>query len=491
MEIERLDLIRWGKFSGHTIRLKSGVNIIYGGNESGKSTIHSFLGAMLSGTPRKAEKGRLASDTFLTGGDGEGAMTIWDGGQRYELHRTFAPAPGILSVRQETEGAEDLNSWEELDEPQEMLSDLLGGLDAETFESTVFWKQNQTAWDLYVEDGLKHCLKASKTGESVDGAQALQVLEERRGKAEQKKKKEEDALEERIRKRQTEAEYVRREAGRLQAQCNALRVGAQKKEEEEDWEREGFTETGKNLIQMLLLLAGVLALLGALLLQNLILRVFLGIFGGAFLLLFFPVRRFLLGESADGEAEGYDLSIREEQLKAEIRKKEDTYQKLQEELEQLYHQHMRMETADTEIAALNLAIDRIRELSEEEDGGPAGEISVRASEIIRELACPSCDRIVVETSGRLRAYLGGHIIDRKKVSSSTLQQIRFAVRMAAGEVLAGGEELPFLLDEPFAMYDDERLRSVLSWLERSGHQVVLFTCQQRVRQIMDEVRRNV
>lgn len=488
MEIERLDLIRWGKFSGHTIRLKSGVNIIYGGNESGKSTIHSFLGAMLSGTPRKAEKGRLASDTFLTGGDGEGAMTIWDGGQRYELHRTFAPAPGILSVRQETEGAEDLNSWEELDEPQEMLSDLLGGLDAETFESTVFWKQNQTAWDLYVEDGLKHCLKASKTGESVDGVQALQVLEERRGKAEQKKKKEEDALEERIRKRQMEGEYVRREAGRLQAQRNALRVGAQK---EEDWEREGFTETGKNLIQMLLLLAGVLALLGALLLQNLILRVFLGIFGGAFLLLFFPVRRFLLGESADGETEGYDLSLREEQLKAEIRKKEDTYQKLQEELEQLYHQHMRMEAADTEIAALNLAIDRIRELSEEENGGPAGEISVRASEIIRELACPSCDRIVVETSGRLRACLGGHIIDRKKVSSSTLQQIRFAVRMAAGEVLAGGEELPFLLDEPFAMYDDERLRSALSWLERSGHQVVLFTCQQRVRQIMDEVRRNV
>ena len=40
-------------------------------------------------------------------------MTIWDGGQRYELHRTFASAPGILSVRQETEGAEDLNSWEE------------------------------------------------------------------------------------------------------------------------------------------------------------------------------------------------------------------------------------------------------------------------------------------------------------------------------------------------------------------------------------------
>ena len=87
MEIERLDLIRWGKFSGHTIRLKSGVNIIYGGNESGKSTIHSFLGAMLFGPRQKTEKSRLVSDGSFTGMDGEGAMTLWDGGQRYEIGR--------------------------------------------------------------------------------------------------------------------------------------------------------------------------------------------------------------------------------------------------------------------------------------------------------------------------------------------------------------------------------------------------------------------
>lgn len=491
MEIERLDLIRWGKFSGHTIRLKSGVNIIYGGNESGKSTIHSFLGAMLFGPRLKEEKGHQATGSAPDFTDGEGAMTVWDGGQHYEIYRTFAPYSGMLLMRQEVEAAEQLSDWEEIDEPQEVLSDLLGGMDAGTFESTVFWKQNQAAWELYVEDGLKQCLKAGKTGENADGAQAIQILEERRGKAEQKKKKEADALEERIRKRQLEAEYVRKEAGRLQAQCNALREGTRKEASEEEGEGNGFTETGKNLIQMLLLLAGVLALLGAFLLQNLLLRIFLGIFGGAFLLLFFPVRRLLLGESVPEDEEEYDFSAGEERLKAEIRKKEDTYQKLQEELEKLYHQHMKMETADTEIAALNLAIDRIRELSEEENSGPAGEIGDCASEIIKELGCTSCDRIAVETSGRIRAYLGGHITDRKKVSSSALQQIRFAVRMAAGEVLADGEELPFLLDEPFAMYDDGRLRGVLSWLERSGHQVVLFTCQQRVRQIMDEVRREI
>ena len=97
---------------------------------------------------------------------------------------------------------------------------------------------------------------------------------------------------------------MRREAGRLQAQCNALRVGAQKEEDEEDWEREGFTETGKNLIQTLLLLAGVLALLGAQLLQNLILRVFLGIFGRSIFTALFPGQAFSAGRKCrSGEAE--------------------------------------------------------------------------------------------------------------------------------------------------------------------------------------------
>lgn len=489
MEIERLDLIRWGKFAGHTIRLQSGVNIIYGGNESGKSTIHSFLGAMLSGPRPKEEKRRGIFGDGMTEPDGEGAMTVWDGGQRYEICRTFGVYPGMLSVKQEVEEAEEGNEWEAVMEPQEVLSELLGGLDADTFESTVFWTQNQSICELHVEDGLRQCLKAAKTtGNGADGEAALKVLEERRACAQQKKKKESDALEERIHKRQLEAEYVRKEALRLQAQRNALRQGGRREQEEESsWQGDGITDTGKNLIQMLLLLAGVLALLGALLLQHLLLRIFLGIFGGAFLLLFFPVRRFLTGEKEEDES--YDLSVREKQLEAEIRKKEDIYQKLQEEVEKLYHQHVKLETADTEITALNLAIDRIMELSEKSGGGPASEIGERASEIIKALSGGQCDRIVVETSGRIRVYFGGQATEQRRISTSMLHQIRFAVRMAAGEVLAGEEELPFLLDEPFAMYDDERLRSVLSWLERCGHQVILFTCQKRVRQIMDEIRK--
>ena len=45
-------------------------------------------------------------------------------------------------------------------------------------------------------------------------------------------------------------------------------------------------------------------------------------------------------------------------------------------------------------------------------------------------------------------------------SQGTMQQAYFSYRMAAGHMLMKEEPLPFLLDETFANYDEERLRAV-------------------------------
>ena len=58
MEILELWLKRYGKFENHKIALKPGMNIIYGGNETGKTTIHSFIRAMFFGLGRA--RGRAA-----------------------------------------------------------------------------------------------------------------------------------------------------------------------------------------------------------------------------------------------------------------------------------------------------------------------------------------------------------------------------------------------------------------------------------------------
>ena len=53
MKITELILKNFGKFTNKQILLSDGINIIYGENESGKTTLHTFLKGMLFGMERK------------------------------------------------------------------------------------------------------------------------------------------------------------------------------------------------------------------------------------------------------------------------------------------------------------------------------------------------------------------------------------------------------------------------------------------------------
>ncbi len=83
-------------------------------------------------------------------------------------------------------------------------------------------------------------------------------------------------------------------------------------------------------------------------------------------------------------------------------------------------------------------------------------------------------------------------IDPMLLSSGTIDQVYFSLRLAMSQMLSIGETLPLIIDEPFAYYDDKRLRNALSFLcdIAKKRQVILFTCQKReldiIKTIMDE-----
>ncbi len=49
MIINKLELDSFGKFNNYKLKLLDGINLIYGENESGKSTLHSFIDGMFYG----------------------------------------------------------------------------------------------------------------------------------------------------------------------------------------------------------------------------------------------------------------------------------------------------------------------------------------------------------------------------------------------------------------------------------------------------------
>ena len=75
----------------------------------------------------------------------------------------------------------------------------------------------------------------------------------------------------------------------------------------------------------------------------------------------------------------------------------------------------------------------------------------------------------MKTSLKMSLISEGRKIPVSQVSRGTIEQIYFALRMAAVDVL-GREELPVILDDTFAYYDDVRLENTLKWLAMNKKQ---------------------
>ena len=140
--------------------------------------------------------------------------------------------------------------------------------------------------------------------------------------------------------------------------------------------------------------------------------------------------------------------------------------------------------------AVELAMMRIREVSRLIYRETGTDFAERVSEILEQLTEGRYNRIALDDRMQVKINTPSRLLDLNQVSFGTMNQIYFALRMAAGEMMAGGEELPIILDEPFAMYDDERLEAALRWLHDSGRQVILFTCQRREKEIWDQIRQD-
>ena len=58
--------------------------------------------------------------------------------------------------------------------------------------------------------------------------------------------------------------------------------------------------------------------------------------------------------------------------------------------------------------------------------------------------------------------------------------------MASSEILYE-EKFPIILDDAFAYYDDIRLARILEWLSGQGCQIILFTCQKREVELLEDL----
>ena len=175
-----------------------------------------------------------------------------------------------------------------------------------------------------------------------------------------------------------------------------------------------------------------------------------------------------------------------DQLQSHIQEKEVELENLTEQVAELQQETLDEQHAREDRDALELAAETMSRLAARMSKTLEHTLDKEMSEILAQITGNVHEQLQV-TDGQ-GIVLAEQLQKRtpEAYSQGTMQQAYFSYRMAAGHMLMKEEPLPFLLDETFANYDEERLRQTLRWLAEQENQIFLFTCRETEMSLLTE-----
>lgn len=82
----------------------------------------------------------------------------------------------------------------------------------------------------------------------------------------------------------------------------------------------------------------------------------------------------------------------------------------------------------------------------------------------------------------------GEYVSAERLSGGTIEQLYLSLRLSMAKEISD-ENMPIILDEAFAYYDDERLENTLKFLIENfkENQIILFTCTNREKEVLNKM----
>ena len=531
MQINEAKIFNFGKLQNCSFQFAPGINVIYGENEAGKSTLSAFLKGMLFGMEKG--RGKAADNPYRryepwhAPAFYSGALRFTVDGKPFYLERNFYYKEKREILRNEADG-------EELSVACGDLSMLLGGIRETDFCSTYVVPQSGAATGTELSEILAEFY--SDAAGSGDGnlpvKKALQALQNKKKELNADLKNEKNAkekvlydcrlerelLEREIEKIKPEVAEAERELKRLEAAKKAQMeryVRAQEPEEAHETENKGRGKRGGMAVIFLFL--GLLLLIfgGFLVWKDTALTLqAAGILAAALVCFFGAGGLFARARAADGgaqDAEAIDWEQEEnadsedtyaeeagpdgiqtvrkllESRSESLREKEVRLFNLKEQEKEAEAQSVREREINLDLAALELAAQEIERISTELAGRHGDALEKEIAKLMALFTGNRYDTVRVGENGKLIVSTEGKEVPPEALSRGTLEQIYLAFRIAVGRTITREERMPVFLDEAFAMYDDRRLKETLRALSALDEQIFIFTCQKREGQLLKEL----
>ena len=449
MIIREIKLKNFGKFSEKTIKFSEGINVIYGQNEAGKTTIYTAIGALLFGLDK--QRGRAAkTDAYTTYQPWEhktwyeGSLRFSVGEKDFLLERNFYHGEKSARLVCETDG-------EELSVVQGDLEILLGDANAELFFNTVAAGQLKMKPQDIVYSYLKnHIAGMLENGKyETDVVKVLEKLKEQKKQMEQEQKKQLRDLREQLAKCDARMELNEQETENYRNQIQSLQ--REKKQLE-------LSETQKPT--------------------------------GFFARLIYWLKKIFFGRKLSAAREKTEESlVRVEEKLAFYREvlseKECFNEEILAEKEVLYRK-LQKPANEQRMMAIERATERIQELCEVKKEDVMREVLNKASELLCVMTKGKYQKLLLEESREPMVWDGNRQLKLFQVSTGCVDQVYLSLRMALQNLFFTEEQLPLIFDDAFVYFDNQRLERLLGYLTDMNRQVLIFSCHEREMQFLEK-----
>ena len=180
MRFIELKIDGFGKFTDLNIKFKPGINIIFGRNEAGKSTLHTFLRAMLFGIdPRPGRSGKKALYERLEPWENperyRGSLVVKHEGEKYRIERDFSISPKNLRIVR-------LSDEQEIKDPKTFLKEMLCGLTETGYINTISIGQLSATTEKSMAEEIRRYISNLNTSGSseLNAKAAIEYLNEQK-----------------------------------------------------------------------------------------------------------------------------------------------------------------------------------------------------------------------------------------------------------------------------------------------------------------------
>lgn len=157
---------------------------------------------------------------------------------------------------------------------------------------------------------------------------------------------------------------------------------------------------------------------------------------------------------------------------------EEEIEVLKEEKQEL---ERKRENIKRTIAYLEIAYNKMKEQI-------TPKFTEELSNVMDKISDGKYKNVRINTNGEIIVEQNnGEYIPAENLSIGTIDQLYLSLRLATVKEITK-ENMPIILDEAFAYYDNERLENILKYLsnEYSNKQIIIFTCTKREKEILEK-----